>query len=95
MAIIILLRKVSSRLHLQPSSDKRCETGDYHLANFEGLNDQITTSSITERRADFHDDVSKRDGGGCVFTGMGAAECDAAHIIPRWKGDEVSFRILL
>ena len=98
MAIIISLRKVRLPCtfnHPLTSSDKRCETGDYHLADFEGLNDRITSSSFSQRRADFRDGVSTRDDDCCAITALGESDCDAAHIIPRCKGDEVPFRILL
>ncbi|KAI0002169.1 hypothetical protein BJV74DRAFT_894451 [Russula compacta] len=63
--------------------------GDYRLVDLNGLNDQITTTSLTQHRSDFHHhDVAVRDGDCCVITKIEASICDAAHIIPHSKGDE-------
>ena len=40
---------------------------------------------------DFRDDVINRDGPVCVVTKLEAAHCDAVHLIPHSKGDEVRF----
>jgi hypothetical protein len=57
--------------------------------DYEGLNDRITTTEGTERRWDFRQDVIQRDGPACVITQMEEEDCDAAHLIPHSKGDEV------
>jgi hypothetical protein len=46
------------------------------------------TSDVTSRRADFRDDVVNRDRR-CAVTGTGTAQCEACHIIPHPKGDQV------
>jgi len=75
-----------------PLLTKRCATGSYHLVDFYGLIDHITSSSLTQRRSTFRNDVSLRDAGCCVITQNYASLCDAAHIIPHCKGDEyISF----
>jgi len=61
------------------------------LADLQGLNDHITSSSLTQRGADFREHISDRDGDHCVATAVEAEDCDAAHIIPLSKGDEVLF----
>jgi hypothetical protein len=67
--------------------------GDYHLVDYQALNDRITSSEQTTRRSDFRRSIIQRDGDFCVITGTPGPICDAAHIIPRSKGDEVPFKI--
>jgi len=86
--------------HFQPFSTHslltRCyETGNCHFADPQGLNDRVTSSSLTERRNNFRRDVALRDGNRCVVTATEFIECQAAHIIPLRKGNEVLFRMLL
>ena len=51
---------------------------------------RITESFSTSRRAHFPSDVAKRDGWMCVlYPGMTAEFCDAVHLLPHSKGDEV------
>ena len=64
----------------------RCAFVDY-----EGLNDRKTTTEGTARLADFRGAVLRRDGHACVVTQVGEHDCDAAHLIPHSKGDEVRF----
>ena len=73
-------------VHSVSTSPGRCVFVDY-----EGLNDRLTTTEATTRRADFRDDVIRRDGRACVVTQEGEDHCDAAHLIPHSKGDEVRF----
>ena len=61
--------------------------GDYHL-----MNDRITSSDQTPRSSRFRQDVMARDGPACVFTRFDDSVCDAAHLLPRSKGDEVCIR---
>jgi hypothetical protein len=43
----------------------------------------------SERSSRFRSDVMARDGSACVFTAVEATLCDAAHLLPKSKGDEV------
>ena len=56
-----------------------------------GLNERMTTSTLTLRRHKFRDEILERDGLFCVVTGHEAILCDAAHLVPRSKGDNVTF----
>ena len=51
-----------------------------------GLNDRVTSSSTARRSGEFRGQIVQRDGS-CVITGELAGRCDAAHLIPRAKGD--------
>ncbi|EDQ99804.1 uncharacterized protein LACBIDRAFT_334685 [Laccaria bicolor S238N-H82] len=62
--------------------------GDYRIVDFCGLDDQITSNARTLRSSNFHRDIMDRDGPACVFTMMGEADCQAAHLLPKSKGDE-------
>ncbi|KAF8347149.1 hypothetical protein F5887DRAFT_1131423 [Amanita rubescens] len=62
--------------------------GDYHLIDHKTMNDRITSSEQTPRSSRFRSDVMARDGPVCVFTGSLADDCDAAHLLPKIKGDE-------
>ena len=73
-------------VHSVSTSPGRCAFVDY-----EALNDRITTTEGTPRRADFRNDVVRRDGPACVVTGREKEHCDATHLIPHRKGDEVRF----
>ena len=57
----------------------------------EGLNDKTTSTSSrwTQCSDDFRRDVIRRDGHACVVTNEAERHCDAAHLIPRSKGNEV------
>lgn len=61
-----------------------CVYIDYNI-----LNDRFTSSTQTQRRHNFRNDVIERDGQLCIFTQDPAEDCDASHIIPKSKGDEV------
>jgi hypothetical protein len=52
------------------------------------MNDRITSEQTT-RSSHFRRDVMARDGPVCVFTESPADDCDAAHLLPKSKGDEV------
>ncbi|KAI9450077.1 hypothetical protein F5148DRAFT_987257 [Russula earlei] len=65
---------------------------DRAFVDYEGLNDGSISSSRTLPSKTFRGHVIRRDGC-CVVTG--AEECDEAHLIPRSKGDEVSFVVSL
>ena len=73
---------------LIPISPEDCIFVDY-----EGLNDRITSTNQTSGRENLRATVVRRDGS-CVVTEP-AAICDAAHLIPRNKSDEVMFTIIL
>jgi hypothetical protein len=64
--------------------------GDHHLIDHNAMNDRMTSSVKTLRSSRFRDEVMARDGSRCVFTRADGDICDAAHIIPKSKGDEVS-----
>ena len=52
----------------------------------------ITDSIHTTRSAHFRDDVAERDGWMCVlYPEMTAEFCDAVHLLPHSKGDEVCY----
>jgi hypothetical protein len=53
------------------------------------LIDRITSSAQTQHRHDFREDVIERDGQFCIITQHPAEDCDASHIIPKSKGNEV------
>ena len=60
------------------------------FVDHEGINDRMTTIT-TDRLANFRDNVVRRDGRACVVTKVDEGICDAAHLIPHSKGDEVRF----
>ncbi|KAH7886545.1 hypothetical protein F5I97DRAFT_1004534 [Phlebopus sp. FC_14] len=62
-------------------------TEQFHLVDYNALNDRVTSSGLTPGRAGFRDNILNRDGS-CVITRADSRICDAAHIIPRYKGDE-------
>ncbi|KAH0826930.1 hypothetical protein J3R83DRAFT_4536 [Lanmaoa asiatica] len=68
-------------------------SGDCTFVDYQGLNDRITSTERTSRRESFRRDVLLRDGS-CVVTGRNAHACDAAHLIPRSKGDEYIARVV-
>ena len=43
----------------------------------------------TLRSSDFPGDIIAQDGPACVFTGLLSEFCEAAHLLPKSKGDEV------
>ncbi|KAH0826894.1 hypothetical protein J3R83DRAFT_4447 [Lanmaoa asiatica] len=68
-------------------------SGDCTFVDYQGLNDRITSTERTSRRESFRRDVLLRDGS-CVVTREDAGDCDAAHLIPRSKGDEYIARVV-
>jgi len=56
----------------------------------EVLNEQMTSTSLTDHSYKFREDIIQRDGSFCIITDEDATHCDAAHLIPRCKGDEVT-----
>ncbi|KAI9438933.1 hypothetical protein H4582DRAFT_2128507 [Lactarius indigo] len=70
-----------NRYFYRPSS--RCIFVDH-----EGLNERMTSTNRTPRRNHFRRQIMARDGELCVITRDVPECCDAAHIIPRGKGDE-------
>jgi len=67
--------------------------GSCIFVDYAGLNDQTTSTSQTPRRYNFREDVEERDGEVCIITQQGG--CDAAHLVPNSKGDEVTLVIFL
>lgn len=53
----------------------------------------VTSTGVSTRRTTFCEDVELRDLS-CVVTGASAEACDAAHILPHVKGDQVGVRFL-
>jgi hypothetical protein len=61
---------------------------DLIFVDIEGTNDRVTSSARTPCSTEFRTQIVQRDES-CVITGVRAADCDAAHLIPRVKGPEV------
>ena len=96
LRIIILLQKVIHPPPNHPLLMRCCETGVYHFVNCHGLNDRVsnlTSSTLTQCCSDFCDNVALCDGGCCVVMWNQASMCEAAHIIPHSKGNQVPFQI--
>ena len=71
-------------------------SGHCNFVDYEGLNDQITTTSTNQSCCtNFRREVQDRDGESCIITQEAAVHCDAAHLISHSKGDEVLFMIIL
>jgi hypothetical protein len=68
---------------------------EFIFVDYHGLNERITTSTLTLRRHNFRDEIVVRDGPFCVITGVDSGLCDAAHLIPKSKGNEVTFMIII
>jgi hypothetical protein len=64
------------------------------FVDHQALNDRITSTSVPCHHPNFRDEVVARDGS-CIITRRVATYCDAAHLIPHSKGDEVMFMIIL
>jgi hypothetical protein len=73
-------------VHSVSTSPEACAFVDH-----EGLNDRSTSTELTLRRHNFRGDVIRRDGHACVVTGTEGENCDAVHLIPWSKGEEVRF----
>ncbi|KAH9174959.1 hypothetical protein EDB89DRAFT_1904173 [Lactarius sanguifluus] len=63
-------------------------SGNFIFVDYEGLNDQATSTVSTDYPGDFRDNIAARDGSACVVTRSPAEHCHPAHLIPRIKGDE-------
>lgn len=61
----------------------------FAFVDHEGLNNRLTSTEQTTCRYNFRGDVIQRDGHVCVVTQEAEEDCDAAHLIPHSKGDEV------
>jgi hypothetical protein len=68
---------------------------DYIFIDYEGFNERMTSTAHTPRSCDFREAVMQRDGEYCVVTHYPGANCDAAHLIPKCKGEEVPSTIIL
>jgi hypothetical protein len=65
------------------------------FVDLNGLNERVTTSSATaaQHSGSFREKIVQRDGS-CIITGEKVELCDAAHLIPGGKGDEVMSSII-
>jgi hypothetical protein len=64
--------------------------GNIAFVDYEGLNDRTSLEGST-REGGFRNSIMQRDGPACVVTEVQKAACDAAHLIPDSKGNEVKF----
>ncbi|KAI0255682.1 hypothetical protein BJV78DRAFT_1172482 [Lactifluus subvellereus] len=55
--------------------------------DYQALNDRVTSTTGSRRAPYFRGCVMTRDGSRCIVTRADPDECDAAHIIPKGKGD--------
>jgi hypothetical protein len=62
--------------------------GPISFIDVDGLNHLKSSQVTTSSRARFRNDIVERDGS-CVITGLEEDGCDACHLIPHSKGDEV------
>jgi hypothetical protein len=62
--------------------------GPISFIDVDGLNHLKSSQVTTSSRAGFRNDIVERDGS-CVITGFREHFCDACHLIPHSKGDEV------
>ena len=69
--------------------------GHCNFVDYEGLNDRVMTTASQGHCTNFRRNVQDRDGESCIITQEAAVHCDAAHLIPHSKGDEVMFMIIL
>jgi hypothetical protein len=65
------------------------------LLDIDGINDRLSDAytHFHTSQAEFASDIAARDGT-CVMTGEARWLCDAAHLIPHSKGDEVRLSAL-
>jgi hypothetical protein len=94
----LLMQKLDVTIGLQVSFLFVCEIAihsvstspeDCAFVDHQGLHDQLTSTEQTPCRGGFRSDVMRRDGPTCVVTQERKEHCDAAHLIPWSKGDEV------
>jgi hypothetical protein len=64
---------------------------DCAFVDHECLNDRLTSTAQTPCSNHFREEIIRRDGHACVITQEAEDLCDAAHLIPRCKGNEVRF----
>lgn len=65
--------------------------GEFIFVDLDGLNDEVTLSTDEPGcSTDFRSNIIERDKR-CVITRGATATCDAAHLIPSCKGNEVTF----
>ncbi|KAH9172519.1 hypothetical protein EDB89DRAFT_1851085 [Lactarius sanguifluus] len=69
-------------------------SGQCIFVDYECLNDSMTSTNQTPRRDNFRREIMARDGSFCVITRDVERSCDAAHIIPRSKGDEYILKVV-
>jgi hypothetical protein len=62
------------------------------FVDYQGLNDNVTSSDRTPRSNTFRANIIARDGV-CIVTRHVARHCDAAHLVPRSKGNAVRFPV--
>jgi hypothetical protein len=96
----LAMMKIHTTIGLRVSFFSVCEIavhsvstspGDCVFVDRLGLNDRITSSVMTTRRGNFREAVIGRDGPACVVTATEFSDCDAAHLIPHSRGDDVRF----
>jgi hypothetical protein len=62
------------------------------FVDYQGLNDNVTSSDRTPRSDTFRDNIIARDGV-CIVTRNAVRICDAAHLVPMSKGNAVRFPV--
>jgi len=62
----------------------------YIFIDYQGLNERVTSSALTQRSGHFRREVRERDGEFCIVMKETAHNCDAAHLIAKSKGDDVT-----
>jgi hypothetical protein len=62
------------------------------FVDYQGLNDNVTSSDRTPRSHTFRDNIIARDGV-CIVTRNAVRICDAAHLVPMSKGNAVRFPV--
>jgi hypothetical protein len=89
MVVIIIYRKASHFKQIRICYSSLMIDTDYCLLDPNLMDDRTSyTSDVTSRRAAFRDDVVNRDSR-CVATAVSSELCEACHIIPHAKGDQV------
>ena len=69
-------------------------SGSCIFVDYSAINERVTNSEQTNHCTNFRRDVVQRDGR-CMATQCGAHYCDAAHLIPYGKGDDVRIFIII
>ena len=74
--------------HVSPAEKQRmCPTDPDMCRTY------ITSSEATVRREALRSDLVARDGV-CVLADFEEENCDAVHLVPHWKGDQVCYLLL-